>query len=80
MKPTSDSDINIEVWLPIEWNGRLMAVGNGDAKGVISYGDDRRARPRLRDEFDRYRPPRQLHGLRPGHRQKYVDFGYRSLH
>src|SRR5467141_5173371 len=30
LKPTSDSDIRIEVWLPIaDWNGKLLAVGSG---------------------------------------------------
>ena len=29
-KPTPDSDIKIEVWLPARsWNGKLQAVGNG---------------------------------------------------
>src|SRR6185295_9294654 len=30
LKPTSDSDIKIEVWLPSSgWNGKFQAVGNG---------------------------------------------------
>src|SRR5213075_2478721 len=29
-KPTSDSDIKLEVWLPASgWNGKLQAIGNG---------------------------------------------------
>jgi len=29
LKPTSDSDIKIEVWLPLAgWNGKMLAVGN----------------------------------------------------
>src|SRR5689334_4974003 len=37
IEPTSDSEIKAEVWLPLTgWNGRLQAVGNGDAAGVIS--------------------------------------------
>src|SRR5271154_612440 len=39
LKPTSDSDIKIEVWLPATgWNGKLQAVGNGGWAGSISYG------------------------------------------
>jgi feruloyl esterase len=39
LKPTSDSDIKIEVWLPAAgWNGKLQSVGNGAWGGVISYG------------------------------------------
>src|SRR5262245_42475262 len=38
LKPTSDSDIKIEVWLPTSnWNGKFQAVGNGGWAGVISY-------------------------------------------
>ncbi|MGH8247318.1 MAG: tannase/feruloyl esterase family alpha/beta hydrolase, partial [Gammaproteobacteria bacterium] len=30
LKPTSDSDIKIEVWMPAaNWNGKFQAVGNG---------------------------------------------------
>jgi feruloyl esterase len=39
LKPTSDSDIRIEVWLPQSgWNGRLEGTGNGGFAGKISYG------------------------------------------
>jgi feruloyl esterase len=38
LKPTSDSDIKVEVWLPAtEWNGKFQAVGNGGWAGAISY-------------------------------------------
>src|SRR5262245_15482513 len=37
LKPTSDSDIKIEVWLPPNWNGKYQAVGNGGWGGSISY-------------------------------------------
>jgi feruloyl esterase len=38
LKPSADSDIKIEVWLPEEWNGKLFAVGNGRWAGSISFG------------------------------------------
>src|SRR6266700_2002160 len=39
LKPSADSDIKIEVWLPESgWNGRLEAVGNGAWAGTIGYG------------------------------------------
>src|SRR4051794_19817688 len=39
LRPTSDSDIRIEVWLPtMNWNGKLQSVGNSAWGGVISYG------------------------------------------
>src|ERR1700721_2145419 len=38
IKPTSDSDIKVEIWLPTSgWNGKFQAVGNGGWAGVISY-------------------------------------------
>src|SRR5262245_11850455 len=38
LTPSSDSDIKVEVWLPITgWNGKFQAVGNGGWAGVISY-------------------------------------------
>src|SRR3954471_18056004 len=38
LKPTSDSDIKIEVWMPeAGWNGKLESVGNGAWAGTISY-------------------------------------------
>ena len=38
LKPTSDSDIKIEVWLPASgWNGKFQAVGNGAFSGAIAY-------------------------------------------
>lgn len=38
-KPTSDSDIKIEVWLPASnWNGKFQATGNGCFGGAINYG------------------------------------------
>jgi feruloyl esterase len=37
LRPTADSDIKIEVWLPIDiWNGKYEAVGNGGWSGSIS--------------------------------------------
>lgn len=39
MRPTPDSNIKIEVWLPApdKWNGRLLGTGNGGGAGRISY-------------------------------------------
>src|SRR5207244_12233663 len=38
LKPTSDSDIKIEIWMPsANWNGKFQAVGNGGWTGSIAY-------------------------------------------
>src|ERR1700730_6581325 len=41
LKPTSDSNINAELWMPTDnWNGKLLVVGNGGFAGSIQgYGD-----------------------------------------
>jgi pimeloyl-ACP methyl ester carboxylesterase len=44
-KPTGDSDIRIEVWIPLgsAWNGKFEQVGNGGFAGAIPAGRMARA-------------------------------------
>jgi len=82
MMPTSDSDIKVEVWLPVDgWNGKYQAVGNGDAAGAISYAAMTHA---VRAGYAASSTDTGHVGntmeFALGHREKYVDFGYRSLH
>jgi feruloyl esterase len=38
LKPTTESEIKIEVWMPVTgWNNKMLAVGNGAWAGTISY-------------------------------------------
>jgi len=38
LKPSIDSDIKVEVWMPVSgWNGKFQAVGNCGWAGTISY-------------------------------------------
>ncbi len=38
IRPSSDSNIKFEVWMPLEgWNERFQGVGNGGLAGTISY-------------------------------------------
>jgi feruloyl esterase len=38
LKPTSDSNIKIEAWMPFStWNGRFLGTGNGNGGGAINY-------------------------------------------
>ena len=38
LKPSADSAVKVEVWLPSSgWNGKFQAVGNGGWAGVIPY-------------------------------------------
>ena len=39
LTPSSDSDIKVEVWLPLaNWNGKLQGVGNGGWSGAVNTG------------------------------------------
>jgi feruloyl esterase len=39
IRPTADSDIRFEVWMPSTgWNGKFQGVGNGGFAGSIGYG------------------------------------------
>jgi feruloyl esterase len=38
--PTSDSNVQIEVWLPeTNWNGRFLGTGGGGFQGIITYNE-----------------------------------------
>ncbi len=39
LRPSSDSEITMEIWMPVSnWNGKYQAVGNGAFNGAIGYG------------------------------------------
>ena len=82
LRPTSDSEINLEVWMPAQgWNSRLEVVGNGGfgsnigynnlaegvAQGYAITGSDT-GHQRNDDDFA------------IGHPEKLVDWGYRAVH
>ncbi len=82
LKPSSDSQIGIEVWLPASgWNGNLQSVGNGAWAGTISY-------PALATAVaDGYAAASTDTGhtgnnadFLTGHPEKVVDFAYRAVH
>jgi feruloyl esterase len=82
LKPTTDSDIKIEVWLPVSnWNGKLQSVGNGGWAGIISY-------PALAAAVAAgYATASTDTGhvggsgsFALGHPEKLIDYGYRSVH
>src|SRR4051794_4453268 len=82
IKPTSDSDIGIEVWLPASnWNGRFLAVGSGGWGGSINYDSMAEA---LRRGYatsatdDGHRTPGASFIV--GHPEKFIDFAYRAEH
>jgi len=82
LKPSADSDIAIEVWLPADnWNGKFQAVGNGGWAGVISY-------PAMATALQEgYATASTNTGHVGGnavfaidHPEKLTDFAYRAVH
>ena len=82
LKPTSDSDIKIEVWLPASgWNGKLQSVGNGGWAGIISY--PALAAAVAAGYASASTDTGHVSGnasFVPGHPEKLVDYAYRSVH
>ncbi|HEV2202625.1 MAG TPA: tannase/feruloyl esterase family alpha/beta hydrolase [Bryobacteraceae bacterium] len=82
IKPTSDSDIKVEVWLPSSgWNGKFQAVGNGGWAGVISYrelGEALRRGYAATSTDTGHVGGRGTFAL--DHSEKLIDFAWRSEH
>jgi feruloyl esterase len=81
LRPSADSDIKIEVWLPTQWNGKFQAVGNGAWAGVIPYA------PMAQGIAEGYATAGTDTGhvgnnaaFAIGHPEKVIDLGYRSVH
>jgi feruloyl esterase len=82
IKPTHDSDIKVEVWLPANgWNGKFQAVGNGGWAGVISYSAMAEA---VRGGYASASTDTGHVGGRGtfalDHPEKLIDFAWRSEH
>ena len=82
LHPTPQSDIRIEVWLPLErWNGKLLGVGNGGFTGSIAHAA----------MADGVKRGYAVASTNTGHEggsgrfalgqpEKVIDFGYRAVH
>jgi len=86
LRPSPDSNINSELWMPADnWNGKFLVVGNGGFGGSIQgYGDMQVA---LRLGYATAATdtghsaadgPEGMFAL--GHPEKIVDFAYRAVH
>ena len=84
IKPTSDSDIRFEVWLPTEgWNGKFMQTGNGAAAGSIVYASlaDALAHGYAAANTDTgHQGAGGDFGWAVGHPEKLTDYAYRAVH
>lgn len=84
IRPTPDSDIGFEVWMPSEgWNGRLTGAGNGGYAGTIfSYmlaGAVRAGQAGVSTDGG-HRGDSSDASWAPGHPEKIRDFGWRAIH
>jgi len=82
-RPSSDSDIKFEVWIPPvdAWNGKFQGVGNGGYQGSISYTAMAAA---LRKGYATASTDTGHTGddmkFGQGHPEKVIDYGYRAIH
>ena len=85
LKPSADSDIKFEVWLPPEsaWNGRYGAIGNGGFAGslILPAMASRVAEGYAVSGTDTGHPGGSLDAAWAlGHPEKIADFGWRAIH
>ena len=82
LRPSSDSEIKIEVWLPIAgWNGKFLAMGSGGWGGAIDYhGLSYAVRRGYATSATDDGHEGQGGAFVLGHPEKFIDFAYRSEH
>ena len=82
LKPSADSDIKIEVWMPVaNWNGKFQGVGNGGWAGTIAYAA--LAAGLAAGYATASTDTGHVGGnasFALGHPEKYIDMGYRAVH
>jgi hypothetical protein len=81
-KPSADSDIKTEVWLPLGgWDGRVRGIGNGGFAGEIDYEAMAAAvkQGSVAVATDTGHAGGQP-GFALGHPEKVKDFGWRGIH
>src|SRR5438477_4871609 len=82
-RPTSDSEIKFEVWIPPAdaWNGKFEGVGNGGYSGAIAYAAMAAG---LRRGYATASTDTGHAGddmkFAQGHPEKLVDWAWRALH
>ena len=90
LRPSTDSDIKIEVWMPLaNWNGKFQGVGNGGLAGFITFTARERvelvwACEALKRGYATASTDTGHTGNTAapflGHPEKLVDFAYRAVH
>ncbi|THD77291.1 MAG: tannase/feruloyl esterase family alpha/beta hydrolase [Phenylobacterium sp.] len=83
--PTKDSNIKLEVWIPLgeAWNGKFVQVGNGGFAGSVPVGQIRGMAARgyaAAGTDDGHQTPVGTNASWAlGHPEKLTDFGWRAL-
>ena len=84
IKPSADSDIRFEVWLPASgWNGKFQGIGNGGYAGSISYAglaDAVRHGYATASTDTGHEDQGESARWALHHPEKIIDFGYRAIH
>jgi feruloyl esterase len=82
LKPSSDSNIEMELWMPAQdWNGKFLAVGNGGWAGSIqtaAIANGLRRGYATASNDTGHKGGSASFAL--GHPEKLIDFGYRAMH
>jgi feruloyl esterase len=81
LRPTAESAIDIEVWLPDSWNGKYQAVGGGGWAGNISFPAMAAA---LAEGYATSSTDTGHKGgdasFAPGHPDRLIDYSWRAIH
>ena len=85
MKPSADSDILVEIWMPqSDWNQRLEGTGNGGFAGKISYGalaeGLRRGYAVANTDMGMATPTGATAAIFFNRPERWIDWGYRATH
>src|SRR5690242_13126388 len=81
LRPSPDSEIEMEAWLPDNWNGKFQFVGGGGWAGIISFA------AMVTAVQEGYATASTDTGHKGGnalfainHPEKVIDFAYRAVH
>ena len=81
LTPRADSRIEMEVWMPAEWNGKFLALGNGGWAGSISFSamaSGLAAGYAVASNDTGHTGGSAAFAV--GQREKVVDFAWRAMH
>jgi feruloyl esterase len=85
LKPSADSDIRVEIWMPQSgWNERFNGTGNGGFAGNISYialAEGLRSGYAVANtDMGMATPPGATASIFINRAERWVDWGYRATH